>query len=69
MATVVLPNRPADIDTGGSGAAGVWAGQRGSTAARVGCATTTKHQRFWGYDILEKNLLALMYDIVNYVTI
>ena len=32
--TVVLPNRLADIETGDSGAASVWAGPRGGAAAR-----------------------------------
>lgn len=40
IATVMLPNRPTDIDAGGSGAAGVWSGpgarsrQRPSSAGR-----------------------------------
>jgi len=31
IATVVLPNRPADTDAGGSGGAGVWAGPGNAT--------------------------------------
>ena len=40
IATVVLPNRPTNINTGGSGAANVWAGPRGGAAARPRSSTT-----------------------------
>ena len=34
IATIVLPNRPADTDAGGSGGAGVWAGPGNATGRR-----------------------------------
>ena len=40
LATVVLPNKPADIEAGGLGAAGVWAGLQIGSPARPRPSTT-----------------------------
>lgn len=64
IATVVLPNRPTDIDAGGSGAAGVWSGRPQVGARRRARPSSAGCCDICAYIIQIKGKMHIIYYII-----